>query len=78
MKKPAKVLHYFGFDCGMLVFSNILLTSRNPKNNCGLSCIFGARFGGKDRGLCSIQTVIPTSRRLDSFFYEAAQNFEVF
>ncbi len=26
----------------------------------------------------SIQTVIRTSRRLDSFFYEAAQNFEVF
>jgi hypothetical protein len=26
----------------------------------------------------SIQTVIRTSRRLDSFLYEAAQNFEVF
>jgi hypothetical protein len=26
----------------------------------------------------SIQTVIPTSRRFDSFLYEAAQNFEVF
>jgi hypothetical protein len=24
------------------------------------------------------QTVIPTSRRLDSFLYEAAQNFELF
>ncbi len=32
--------------------SNILLTSRNPKNNCWLSRIFRARFGGKDRGLC--------------------------
>jgi hypothetical protein len=26
----------------------------------------------------SIQTVIPTSRRLDLFLFEAAQNFEVF
>jgi hypothetical protein len=31
-------------------------------------------IGRKD----SIQTVILTSRRLDSFLYEAAQNFEVF
>ncbi len=30
---------------------NSLLTSRNPKNNWCLSCIFGARFDGKDRGL---------------------------
>jgi hypothetical protein len=26
----------------------------------------------------SKQTLIPTSRRLDSFLYEAAQNFELF
>ncbi len=31
-------------------------------------------IGRKD----SKQTVIPTSRRLDSFLYEAAQNFEFF
>jgi hypothetical protein len=37
---------------------------------------FGEYFhiGRKD----SIHTVIRTSRRLDSFLYEAAQNFEVF
>jgi hypothetical protein len=35
MKKSAKVLIYFGFDCGMLE----------------LFLIFGARFGGKDPGL---------------------------
>jgi hypothetical protein len=28
--------------------------------------------------LAHVQTVIQTSRRLDSFLYEAAQNFEVF
>jgi hypothetical protein len=32
------------------------------------------QIGRKD----SKQTVIPTSRRLNSFFYEAAQNFELF
>jgi hypothetical protein len=31
-------------------------------------------IGRKD----SKQTVIPTSRRLDSYMYEAAQNFELF
>jgi hypothetical protein len=31
-------------------------------------------MGRKD----SKQTVIPTSRRLDSFLYEAAQNFDLF
>ncbi len=30
--------------------SNILLTSHNPKNNCWLYRIFGARFGRKDHG----------------------------
>ncbi len=48
MKKSAKVLLYFGLDCGC---GNSLFKSRNPKNNWCLSCIFGARFGGKDRGL---------------------------
>ncbi len=32
------------------------------------------QIGRKD----SKQTVIPTNRRLDSFLYEAAQNFELF
>jgi hypothetical protein len=31
-------------------------------------------IGGKD----SKQTMIPTSRRLDSFLFEAAQNFDLF
>jgi hypothetical protein len=46
-----------------------------------LSRIFGARFGGKDCGLCKwVQPVIPTRRmiRLEAFLYEVAQNFEVF
>jgi hypothetical protein len=43
-------LFLFGFFCGMLEYS---LTSRNPKNNCCHSRIFGAQFGGKDRGFCT-------------------------
>ncbi len=39
-------------DCWMLDSSNILLTSWNLLNNCCLPRFFGARFGGKDRGLC--------------------------
>jgi hypothetical protein len=35
--------------CGQ---GNILLTSRNPKNNCWLSRVFGARYGRKDCDLC--------------------------
>jgi hypothetical protein len=41
--------------CSILVWIaecwNSLLTKCNPKNNWCLSCIFGARFGGKDYGL---------------------------
>ncbi len=33
---------------------------------------------GERKGFYSILTVIRTSRRLDSFLYEVAQNFEVF
>ncbi len=61
--------------------SNILHTSRNPKNNCWfcwISRIFGVRFGGKDRSLCPYN---PWSQQVwgsDAFLYETAQNFEVF
>ncbi len=58
--------------------SNILLTSRNPKNNCWISRIFGVRSGGKDYGLCSYNKWSQQVGGLDAFLYEAAQNFEVF
>ncbi len=76
LKKSAKVLLYL-FYCGLLVlFKYFLLTSRNPKNNCWLSRIFGARFGRKDRGLCPYN---PWSMQqggwLDAFLYESSHNF---
>jgi hypothetical protein len=60
-----------------------LKKTNNPQSKPKLSITFGGFFqqikgrqptGRKD----SKQTVIPTSRRLDSFLYEAAQNFELF
>jgi hypothetical protein len=71
------VLLYFGLDCGLLFFFKILLTGRNPKNICLLSCIFGARFGGKDCGLCPIRDPNKEDDKRN-FVYEAAQNLEIF
>jgi hypothetical protein len=48
--------------------------SRNPKTIDVSPNLFGSQFGGKYRGL---STCKPTSRRLDSFLHEAAQNFEL-
>jgi hypothetical protein len=39
---------------------------------------FGARFGGKDCGLCPYNPSAEEVGGLDGFLYEAAQNFEVF
>ena len=50
-KSPQKCCSILVWIADCWFSSNILLTSRNPKNNCWLSRIFGARFGGKDRGL---------------------------
>ncbi len=47
LKKSSKVLLYFGLDCGLLV---ILRTTVD-------SCIFGAHFGRKDRGLWMIRGI---------------------
>jgi hypothetical protein len=72
--KSAKGLLYFGLDCGMLEF----FTRRNPKNNCCYSCIFGAQFGGKDRGLCTYKLWSEQAGGLEVVLYLAAQNFELF
>ncbi len=46
---------------------NILLTSCNPKNNCWISRIFGAWFGGKDRGMCPYNPWSQQVGGLDAF-----------
>ncbi len=71
MKKSAKVHLYFGLDCRMMD------ASRNPKNNWGLSRIFGARFGEKDRGLSTCKPRSGQAGGLEAFLHGAAQNFEL-
>jgi hypothetical protein len=55
-------------------------TSRNPTQNKAV--LWQIFLSNKSRQPIerqdSMQTLIPTSRRLDSFLNEAAQNFEVF
>ncbi len=58
--------------------SNILLTSRNPKDNCWPSRIFGDRFGGKRLRFVAIHPWSQQVGGLDAFLYGAVQNFEVF
>ncbi len=76
---------YFLMCCSILVwiagcwnFSNILLASCYPKNNCWLSRIFWTRFCGKDCGLCPCNPSAGKLERLEVFLYEAAQKFELF
>ncbi len=74
MKKSAKGLHYFGLDCGMLEFS---LTSRNPKKNCCLSRISGARFIGKDRGLCTYKPWSENKQEDKRHFFWTLNSFQI-
>jgi hypothetical protein len=50
--RQSVALFWFGLQ-DVRVSLNILLTSRNPRNNCCLSHIFGERLGGQDLGLCT-------------------------
>jgi hypothetical protein len=63
MKKSAKVLLYFGLDCGML--------------DTDVSPAF-LEHGSAERSRFEyMQNMIQTSRRLNSFLHEGAQNFEL-
>jgi hypothetical protein len=74
MKKSAKVLLYFGLDCRMLEFF-----TREPVSKEQVMSLphFWSTDGRKRSRFEHMQTVIQTSRRLDSFLHEAAQNFEL-
>jgi hypothetical protein len=73
MKNSAKVLLYFGLEGGCW---NSLLMSRNPKT-IDVSLVFLEHSSVGRSQFEHMQTVIQTSRRLDSFLHEAAQNFEL-
>ncbi len=72
IKKSTKVALYYGVDCGMMD------AIRNPKKNWCLFCIYGIRFGKKDRGLSTCKLWSEQAGALDSILHEAAQDFEVF
>jgi hypothetical protein len=78
MKKFAKVLLYF-FWFLIVGCWNSLLTSCNPKNNTvDVSPAFLEHGLAEKRSQFELmQTMIQTSKRLDSFLHEAAQNFEL-
>jgi hypothetical protein len=76
MKNPPKWCTILVWIAGCWNSLNIVLTSRNPKNNCWL-LHFWSMVWRKRSKFVPIQTVIQTSRMLDSFLYESAQNFEV-
>jgi hypothetical protein len=71
MRKSAKVLLYFGLDCGMLEFFTDEYLSKEQLMSLW-STIWRKRWRFEH-----MQTMIQTSRRLDSFLHEATQNFEL-
>ncbi len=56
----------------------ILLTSHNPKNNCWLSGIFGARFGGKDCGLWPPTNRNPNKQKVRFIFEWSSSELQSF
>ncbi len=51
--------NYSGLDCGLLIFfKHSALTSRNPKNNCWLSCILEHDLAEKI-AVCAHTTCVP-------------------
>jgi hypothetical protein len=69
-EKSAKLLHYFGLDCGLLEFFKYSTLSCPPNIKCMVPAFLGGWFGGKDCGLC---TYNPPAEE-DGFLYEAARN----
>jgi len=74
LKKSAKVQLYFGSGCGMMEFF-----TWEPQSKEQLMSLphFWSTVLRKRSRFEHMQTVIQTSRRLDSFLHEAAQNFEL-
>jgi hypothetical protein len=74
MKKSAKVLLYIGIDCVMLEsFTHETVIQRT----IDVSPAFLEQGLAERSWFDHMQTVIQTSRRLDSFLHEAAKNFEL-
>jgi hypothetical protein len=67
MKKSAKVLLYFGLDCGMLEFFKYCTDEPSSKEQLLTLPHFWSTVLQKRWWFERMQTMIQTSRRLDSF-----------
>ncbi len=74
MKKSAKVLLYFGLDCGMMKFFTYKLQSQEQLLNL---LHFWSTVRQKKLRFVPIQPVIQQGGLLESFLYKAAQNFDL-
>jgi len=74
MKKSTKVLLYFGLGYGMLD-----CFTQEPQSKEQLKSLphFWSTVQQKRSRFEHMQTLIQTNRRLDKFWHEAAQNFEL-
>jgi hypothetical protein len=78
MKKSAKVLHYFGLDCGMLEFFKYSAHEPCPKEKLLTLLHSWSPVWREDNGLCPYNPSAEEVGGLDRFLYNAAQNVEVF
>ncbi len=74
MKKSAKMLPFFGLDCRMLEFFS---HEQESKEQLMSLPHFWSTVWQKRSRFEHMQTVIQTSKRMDSFLHEAGQNFEL-
>jgi hypothetical protein len=65
-KNPPKCCTILVWSAGCWNSSNILPMTCNPKKNCWLFCIFGARFDGKYCGLCPYK---PWSKQAEGWIH---------
>jgi hypothetical protein len=72
MKKSAKVLHYFGLDCGMLEFLKYFTHEPSSKEQLLTLPHFGTRFDRKSYDLSPYNPSDEEVGGLDGFLYETA------
>jgi hypothetical protein len=72
MKKSAKVMHYFGLDCGMLEFFKYSTHEPSSKEQLLTLPHFGTRFDRKSYDLSPYNPSDEEVGGLDGFLYETA------
>jgi hypothetical protein len=78
MKKSAKVIQYFGLDCGMMEFFKYSTHEPSSKEQLLTLPHFWSPVWRKRLRFVPIQPSAEEVGGLDGFLFGAAQNFEVF